>query len=265
MTAIDCYNLALMLYKYESTYYNYKSYAAEWFEVALEKLNEQDENPFTATEIMMYIVKSYYYSPIPLASKVYAWVENLYTSKPNETNSVLQLYKTAIRRPKSDETFNQYTDLESEYYAALCRSESDVPATNTKKLKCSYLKSNPFLKLAPIKMEELNKNPNVFLFYDVISDNEIETIKTLASPELKCAQVYNGKCADFRTGKNAWLSEDEDVVAKVRRRAADFTGLSLTHAEELQVLNYGIGGHYDWHYDAFEVIIIQVERSNTNY
>lgn len=61
MTASDCYYLGLMLYNHDSSYF--KSYAAEWFEAALERLNnEQGENPFTATEIMTYIVKSYFAS-----------------------------------------------------------------------------------------------------------------------------------------------------------------------------------------------------------
>lgn len=63
MTASDCYNLALMLYKQEGP--NYKSHAAQWFEVTLEKVNsEQIENTFTATEVMRYIIKSYHRSNV---------------------------------------------------------------------------------------------------------------------------------------------------------------------------------------------------------
>lgn len=62
MTASDCYNLALMLYKQDSLS-NLYSHAAEWFETALEKLNnEQDENTFTSIEVMTYIVKSHHHS-----------------------------------------------------------------------------------------------------------------------------------------------------------------------------------------------------------
>lgn len=59
-----------------------------------------------------------------------------------------------------------------------------------------------------------------------------------------------------RIGKNARLDEYNDTIETVRQRAADFTGLSMAHAEPLQVLNYGIGGHYDNHYDAFDVSTI---------
>lgn len=42
----------------------------------------------------------------------------------------------------------------------------------------------PFLKLAPIKMEEVHKDPNVFVFHDVLSDDDFEIIKTIAEPEV---------------------------------------------------------------------------------
>lgn len=65
MTANDCYELALILYKQEDP--NINRQAAEWFEAALEKFNnEQNENTFTAIEVMTYIVKSYHQSNINL-------------------------------------------------------------------------------------------------------------------------------------------------------------------------------------------------------
>lgn len=52
-----------MLYKQENPEYNL--HAAEWFEVALEKLNnDQNETTFTAIEVMTYIIKSYHHSNI---------------------------------------------------------------------------------------------------------------------------------------------------------------------------------------------------------
>lgn len=57
------------------------------------------------------------------------------------------------------------------------------------------------------------------------------------------------RASDYRTAQCAWLDEYNDTIEKVKQRAADFTGLSSEHAEPLEVLNYGIGGHYDLHYD----------------
>lgn len=49
------------------------------------------------------------------------------------------------------------------------------------RLKCKYLSENhPFLKLAPIKLEELYLEPDVYLFRNVISDHEIEHINIVS-------------------------------------------------------------------------------------
>lgn len=63
--------------------------------------------------------------------------------------------------------------------------------------------------------------------------------------------------ADYRISKSAWLKEHEDfVVANVAKRVEAITGLTTETAEELQVVNYGVGGHYDPHYDFARVCII---------
>jgi prolyl 4-hydroxylase len=38
-------------------------------------------------------------------------------------------------------------------------------------------------------------------------------------------------------------------VDRIDRRIEDVTGLDMSTAEQLQVVNYGIGGHYEPHYD----------------
>lgn len=49
---------------------------------------------------------------------------------------------------------------------------------------------------------------------------------------------------------SAWLKNDDHaVVSKISRRVQDITGLTVGTAEELQVVNYGIGGHYEPHFD----------------
>jgi hypothetical protein len=45
-------------------------------------------------------------------------------------------------------------------------------------------------------------------------------------------------------------------VAAVNRRVEDITGLTISTAEELQVVNYGIGGHYEPHFDFARVSIV---------
>lgn len=63
--------------------------------------------------------------------------------------------------------------------------------------------------------------------------------------------------ADYRISKSAWLKEHDNVVVeKVAKRVEAMTGLTTETAEELQVVNYGVGGHYDPHYDFARVCTI---------
>ncbi|KAK9402646.1 prolyl 4-hydroxylase subunit alpha-3 [Crotalus adamanteus] len=51
---------------------------------------------------------------------------------------------------------------------------------------------------------------------------------------------------------SAWLKDSVDpVIGALGRRAAALTGLNTQHpyAEYLQVVNYGLGGHYEPHFD----------------
>lgn len=46
-----------------------------------------------------------------------------------------------------------------------------------------------------------------------------------------------------RKSKCVWFD------GQVTRRVGDVTGLDMDTAEDLQVVNYGIGGHYEPHFD----------------
>ncbi len=51
---------------------------------------------------------------------------------------------------------------------------------------------------------------------------------------------------------SGWLSPEDDslgYVTRIDQRVEDVTGLTMETAEQLQVVNYGIGGHYEPHYD----------------
>jgi len=56
--------------------------------------------------------------------------------------------------------------------------------------------------------------------------------------------------ANYRISKSAWLRDgDHEVVDRVGKRISTVTGLNLQTAEELQIVNYGLGGHYEPHFD----------------
>ena len=56
--------------------------------------------------------------------------------------------------------------------------------------------------------------------------------------------------ANYRISKSAWLKPEEGkVVETINKRLELMTNLEMDTAEELQIANYGIGGHYDPHFD----------------
>lgn len=73
-----------------------------------------------------------------------------------------------------------------ELYEQLCRGEVTTPIEITSKLVCYYENNgrNPYLLLAPFKVEEAYKKPRILIFHDVLADSEIATIKKLAHPRV---------------------------------------------------------------------------------
>ncbi len=49
-------------------------------------------------------------------------------------------------------------------------------------LNCYLKQDTPYLRLAPIKVELAYRNPDIFLFRDVISDREIGVLQELSKP-----------------------------------------------------------------------------------
>ncbi|CAB3985217.1 prolyl 4-hydroxylase subunit alpha-1-like [Paramuricea clavata] len=144
-------------------------------------------------------------------------------------------------------------------YSKLCRADADAlfnfTASQQRQLKCWFFKDKPWLYLRGIGVERLHVAPEVLYFRNVLTDSEIEVVKTLGRPKLRRAviqhpQTGNLEAADYRISKSGWLKDEEDpVIQRITKRTEYLTGLTLSTAEELQVNTYGMGGHYEPHYD----------------
>jgi len=144
---------------------------------------------------------------------------------------------------------------EFQQYEALCRGESPVERPDKHKLTCRFVRDHPIYFIRPLKEETANLDPWIVVYHDLLVDSEMDKIKELASPRLKRATVQNPatgqlETAYYRVSKSAWLKDEEDrLVDRVSAKVKAASGLSMETAEELQVVNYGIGGHYEPHYD----------------
>ncbi|KAK1786008.1 hypothetical protein P4O66_017563 [Electrophorus voltai] len=140
-------------------------------------------------------------------------------------------------------------------YERLCQTHGSQLYEDPQ-LFCDYFTNDsPGLYLQPIRREVLSLLPYVVLFHNFVMGTEAQSIRDSAVPGLRRSVVASGvnqTSADYRISKSAWLKDStHPVVGKVNRRITLLTGLNVQHpyGEHLQVVNYGIGGHYEPHYD----------------
>lgn len=151
----------------------------------------------------------------------------------------------------------QKSSNEFKLYEKVCRGEIRRSATEERQLRCRYQAANrcDFCRLAPFKVEELNLDPFIVIYHDMISDYAIKQLKESALPLMGRSTVWAGHAGtsakrNYRISKSAWLPyETHPDAMKMLRDLRDVTGLDMSHSEQLQVANYGLGGHYEPHFD----------------
>ncbi|XP_060526427.1 prolyl 4-hydroxylase subunit alpha-1 isoform X2 [Cylas formicarius] len=268
MSAADCFELGRQIYN-NGDYYH----TMLWMEEAEARLGSEANETVDQSDILEYLAFSTYkQGDIPLALDLTNKLLELVPSHPRALGNKVY-YEDELTRATSSpsamkkgddgsqdvETQGETTEPDpfgKDLYEALCRGEVAAPPEERAKLVCRYVtRGEPHLSVAPFKVEEAHRDPDIFIFHDVMSDDEMLTIKSLAQPRFRRATVQNSvtgelEVAQYRISKSAWLKEYEHKhVADVTRRIVDMTGLTVDTAEELQVVNYGIGGHYEPHFD----------------
>ncbi|XP_041732175.1 prolyl 4-hydroxylase subunit alpha-3 [Coregonus clupeaformis] len=158
---------------------------------------------------------------------------------------------TGLKRPNTTYLRTRNT------YERLCRTQGTQPTHYENPLLfCDYFNNDsPGLLLQPIRREVLNLQPYVVLYHSFITDSEAESIRDLAHTGLRRSVVASGEeqaTAEYRISKSAWLKETaHPIIGRLDQRITLLTGLNVQppYAEYLQVVNYGIGGHYEPHFD----------------
>ncbi|XP_049773206.1 prolyl 4-hydroxylase subunit alpha-1 isoform X3 [Schistocerca cancellata] len=273
MSAGDCFELGRQSYNNGDFYHT-----VLWMQEALERLEEEYNKTAVRSDILEYLAFSTYMQGnvqralsltnelleiVPghqraLGNKAY-YLRDIENSeslkrKGDDGQGSIHAEQPAISEEKLEVQEDELS--ERDLYEMLCRGEVDLPASVAAKLHCRYVDNGiPFLRLARLKMEEAYLKPLIVIYHDVIYDSEIATIKQTAQPRFRRATVQNYKTgeletATYRISKSAWLKDEEHPhVAAVNQRAQDMAALTISTAEELQVVNYGIGGHYEPHFD----------------
>ncbi|XP_064484562.1 prolyl 4-hydroxylase subunit alpha-2-like [Ornithodoros turicata] len=225
--------------------------AALWFQQALEAYDKKNE------------LFGFY---IDRGDIVKDMAEALFTAGAPHT--ALQAVNEQLRRTPDDEDLLRMRDKcekelrketfcspssgdDDSFYKLCLRSERQ----SSPKFYCKTTTNNgqAWLLLQPLRMEIISVEPRILVFHDFLNPEECRTLRDLARPRLFRAHVYKGvNMSHFsgRIGKVSWFKDCEhQVIRRTLRRITAVTGLSLDSAEQLQILNYGVGGHYVSHYD----------------
>lgn len=108
----------------------------------------------------------------------------------NKNQTKKHIFETTFNETFSTENLKLYRPIDDSIpdklqYEMLCRGEQLMPAEVESQLQCHYVTNNqPFYFIQPLKMEVAYLDPKIVVYYDVISEGEIETVKRLGQPKV---------------------------------------------------------------------------------
>ncbi|XP_051721211.1 prolyl 4-hydroxylase subunit alpha-2-like [Ctenopharyngodon idella] len=248
LNADEAYHIGLVAYNE----HNFQ-YAFLWFLYSLDRLTESSIT--TEKKLFHYLSSSaYHFGSLPVA--IYFGQRLLNLDPTNDEVKVeLSLYKHLRFQKTSNPDIFTLNTKSNNSYEALCRGEIDERTSKRQRaLSCRYSTGggNPRLMYAPVKEEVEWDEPRIIRYHDIISDREIEILKNISRPQLSRSRIRHLGVSKFRTSQSVFLEEDNTVLARISQNIADITGLSMESAESLHVQNYGIGGRFEPHYDAWD-------------
>lgn len=107
--------------------------------------------------------------------------------------------------------------------------------------------------------------PALYLAKGFLSEEEANHLIDLATPRFARSSVVSRTTGQNvpdpdRTSSSVFLKRaEDDVVARIERRAADMTGVPLDHFEQLQVVRYEPGQFYKPHHDYLDANLADVK------
>jgi prolyl 4-hydroxylase len=269
----DCFQMGRLAY-FKNDYYH----TILWVEYAMTQTNNTQE----LSDMYDYLNFAYYQQgDVAYAAKLAEeWIRIDPTN--SRANNNLEHYRLMLQQNKDQAAFVEdqksehetkeaargsshrpvrrpYTPWTSQQlhhdYEKLCRGEqTEYVNPYQHQLSCAYRRIDPVFTLTPLKEEILHMDPLIRIFHDVLAPSEKKLMKEMAAPRLHRSVVFQSGNdlteTEYRISKTAWIADSEDPgIRQISMKAGTIAGLNLNTVEHLQVLNYGIGGHYEPHYD----------------
>ena len=142
----------------------------------------------------------------------------------------------------------------------LCNGKYDRDAKLEKDLRCFWLhQNNPYLKLAPFKLEVQHHKPEIAIIHDFASSNELKIVKEAAKGHMKSTPYVTGGKEDayskLRTSKVMYMNEKlapeiSSLSQKIEQATRYKMKSEIYASENFQVMNYGMGGRISGHLDS---------------
>jgi prolyl 4-hydroxylase len=111
-------------------------------------------------------------------------------------------------------------EKENILYGQACRGALKRSPKVDARLKCGFVHvyKNPFSRIAQFKIEEVNMNPYVVIFHDILADSEMEYLKTVSKPKVRWAVKTSGEAV--KVTKSTWLSREgnHEIVKRISQR-----------------------------------------------
>ena len=100
------------------------------------------------------------------------------------------------------------------HYEQLCRGEEFVSVAEKSKMMCRYnFGKHDFLRIGPLKEEEVFLSPRIVLFHNFLTNSEVDTIKSMAAPRFKRATVQNYLTGELETANYRWVVHSKNIFA----------------------------------------------------
>lgn len=109
------------------------------------------------------------------------------------------------------------------------------------------------------ELKQLSESPRIFLVESFLTDEECDYIIEYARPSLQKSTVV-----DLRTGQSiphpdrisntmfCPTNHKDPVITNIENRIANLTSIPQSNGENLQVVQYSVGGKYSPHFDYFD-------------
>ena len=217
LSAHDCFELGRQAY-------NNGDYVHTniWMDQAMRLFHEEKEKSISQSDILEYLAFSAYMSgnirrALKLTNQMLfmepdhprGWGNKQYYEETLAKKGASYLKRGEDGLGDADESVNILKERrkreeelgeERVSYEQLCRGEEFVTVEERSKMMCRYnFGKHSFLKIGPLKEEEVFLNPRIVLFHDFLTESEMDTIRDMATPRFKRATVQNYITGELET------------------------------------------------------------------